>query len=105
MVIRLKTVRKINKVHKQNQFENCSECMIARLVRQPHNSGTDGKKADHPLERIHVDLSGPYEIRGEKMYFIAIKDEFLVTFMLSLSVEDPNKYAQSIKQLSQIDEE
>ena len=67
---------KVNRVEEQHQFENCSECMIARLVRTPHSSCTDSNKANHPLERIHVDLSGPYEIRKEKKYFMAIKDEF-----------------------------
>ena len=46
------------------------------LVCTLHNSGTDSNRANHPLERIHVDLSGPYKIRGEKKYFMAIKDEF-----------------------------
>ena len=67
---------KVDKVKIQHQIENCPECVITKLVRTPHNSGTDSNKANHPLERIHVDLSGPYEIRGEKKYFMAIKDEF-----------------------------
>ena len=33
-------------------------------------------KPNHSLERIHADLSGPYEIRREKKYFMAIRDEF-----------------------------
>ena len=67
---------KVDKVKAQHQIENCPECVITKLVRTPHNSGTESNKANHPLERIHVDLSGPYEIRGEKKYFMAIRDEF-----------------------------
>ena len=67
---------KIDKVKIQHQIENCPECVITKLVHTSHNSGTDSNKANHPLERIHIDLSGPYEIRGEKKYFMAIKDEF-----------------------------
>ena len=50
--------------------------MITKLVHTLHTSGTESNNANHLLERIHVDLSGPYEIRGEKKYFMAIKDEF-----------------------------
>ena len=46
------------------------------LVRTPQNCSTESNKANHPLERIHADLSGPYEIRREKKYFMTIRDEF-----------------------------
>ena len=82
---------KVDKVKIQHQIENCPECVITKLVRTPHNSGTDSNKANHPLERIHVDLSGPYEIRGEKKYFMAIKDEFSAIFMLNLSFRRPKQ--------------
>ena len=65
-----------NRIHDQNQIENCPECVITKLVRSPHNGSSESNKASHPLERIHADLSGPYEIRGDKVYFMAIKDEF-----------------------------
>ena len=67
---------KIGKVKVQQQIENCPECVITRLVHTPYNSGTESNKANHPLERIREDLSRRYEIRGEKVYFIAIMDEF-----------------------------
>ena len=41
-----------------------------------HNSTTDNNKTYHPLEGVYTALSGPYEIRGEELYFVAIKDEF-----------------------------
>ena len=67
---------KIDKFKTQHQIENCPECVITKLVRTSHNSDTDSNKANHPLERIHADLSGPYEVRKKKKYFMAIKDEF-----------------------------
>ena len=67
---------KIDKVKEQHQIENCPECVITKLVHILHTSGTESNKANHPLERVHVGLSGPYEIRGVKKYFMAIKDEF-----------------------------
>ena len=65
-----------NNVKAQHQIENCPECVITNLVHTPHSSCTESNNADHPLERTREDLSGPYEIRGEKVYFMAIKDEF-----------------------------
>ena len=67
---------KIDKVKIQYQIANFPECVITKLVRTPHNSGTDSNKANHPLERIYADLSGPHEIKGKRKYFMAIKDEF-----------------------------
>ena len=55
---------------------NCPECAVTKLVRSPHNSPSSTNKATHPLERLHIDLSGPHEIRDDKMYLMAIKDEF-----------------------------
>ena len=80
---------KVNKVKEQHQIENCPECVIIKLVRTPHSSRTESNNANHPPERIREDLSGPYEIRGEKVHFMAIRDEFLAMFMLSLSVRRP----------------
>ena len=65
----------VNKVKAQHQIENCPECVITNLVHTPHSSCTESNKANHPLERIHEDLSGPYEIRGEKVHFMTIRDE------------------------------
>ena len=59
-----------------SQIENCPECVITKLVRSSHNSTSDSNKALHPMEKLHADLSGPHEIRGRKVYFMAIKDEF-----------------------------
>ena len=67
---------KVNKVKAQHQVGNCPECVITKPVRTPHNSGTESNNASHPLERTREDISGPYEIRKEKNYFMAIKDEF-----------------------------
>ena len=67
---------KIDKFKAQHQIEICPECVITKLVPTPHTSGTESKRTNHPLERIHEDIPGPYEIRGEKNYFMAIKDEF-----------------------------
>ena len=58
-----------------SQIENCPECVITKLVRSSHNSTSDSNKALHPMEKLHADLSGPHEIRGRKVYFMAIKDE------------------------------
>ena len=55
---------------------NCPECAVTKLVRSPHNSPSSTNKATHPLERLHIDLSGPHEIRDNRMYLMAIKDEF-----------------------------
>ena len=55
---------------------DCPECAVTKFVRSPHNSPSSTNKATHPLERLHIDLSGPHEIRDDKMYLMAIKDEF-----------------------------
>ena len=55
---------------------NCPECAVTKFVRSPHNSPSSTNKVTHPLERLHIDLSGPHEIRDVKMYLMAIKDEF-----------------------------
>ena len=62
---------------------NCPECAVTKLVRSPHHSPSSTNKATHPLERLHIDLSGPHEIRDDKMYLIAIKDEFTSYILLN----------------------
>ena len=66
---------KVDMIKEQHRIEKCLECVITKLVRTPHTSGTESSNANHPLEKIHEDLSGPYEIRKEKKYFMAIRDE------------------------------
>ena len=73
-----KSYIKTYKVKEQHQIENCPKCVITKLVRSSHNSTSDSNKALHPMEILHADLSGPHEIRGRKVYFIAIKDEFRI---------------------------
>ena len=80
---------KVNKVKEQHQIENCPECVITKLVRTPHSSRTESNTANHPLERVHADLSRPYEIRRGKNYFMDIRDDFLAVSMLSPSVQRP----------------
>ena len=46
---------------------SCPECAVTKLVRSPHNSPSPTNKASHPPERLHIDLSGPHEIRGDRM--------------------------------------